>query len=79
MGGECLPLAALAPALPGGPWSCPREAAGPGRPAGMSEMGVTWDAATFLPPPCPLGAVSGPWPIQVGAHEMAVASLSLGV
>lgn len=43
----------------------------------MSEMGVTWDAATFLPPPRPRGAVSGPWPIETGAHQMAVASLSL--
>lgn len=28
---------------------------------GTSEMGVTWDAATFLPPLYPTGAVSEPW------------------
>lgn len=54
LGGECLPHAALAPALPGGPWcSCRREAAGPGQETGTSGLGVTGHVSVFLPPPHP--------------------------
>lgn len=64
MGGECLPRAALAPALPGGSCrSCRRQAAGPGQERGTSGMGVNWDGATSLSPlPRPRPeTTAGPW------------------
>lgn len=61
LGGECLPHAALAPALLGGPWWCLRAAAGLGQETGASEPGVQGDAAIFRHAGAPLGTEAEPW------------------